>query len=70
MLFIELTNDAHFETIYVNPEYIVSMVHDEQLGRTEVTLIGDGCYDSIVDTPDEIITKIKEARLKQALGLK
>ena len=70
MLFIELTNDAPIETIYINPEYIASMSHDEYRGRTEVTVVGDGAYDSIIETPDEIITKIKEARLKQALGIK
>ena len=70
MAFIELSNDAPMSTIYVNPEYIVSMCHNEYLGRTEVTVVGDGCYDNIVDTPDEIITKIKQAYLKQELGLK
>lgn len=69
MLFIELNNDADFDTIIINPEYLVSMCFDEHRHRTEVTMI-DGTYDSIVDTPDEIITKIKEARLREAFGLK
>lgn len=69
MRFIELNNGADFDIIIINPEYIVSMCFDERRHRTELTMI-DGTYDSIVDTPSEIITKIKEARLREALGIK
>ena len=45
------------------------MCFDERRHGTELTMI-DGTFDSIVDTPSEIITKIKEARLREALWIK
>jgi len=57
---IRLTR-ANGKAIYVNPEHLVEVGHDEDYAQTLVSTMAEGWY--VLESPEEVARKVLEWRL-------
>ena len=66
-MLIKLTESNTHLPVYVNPEQMLSMRRFDNLGYTNIGIIGDSL--PVVETPEEILAMIEKCEAEKAYRL-